>query len=573
MFQHVTVRAGDPTPVLMGGQGRRVTGKFVGLETWVGATYHFHPEAPHIGFGGDDASWKAFSQLRESPLGPLLFRSKQPINQDGTFSIEKMLPGDYQLFVSAPGFKNYAVYSRVKVGPELSGQKPADLDLGEIASVNKLAQPVTPAEEKPTEKPAEKPADKAPEKATETATKPAAARTVTIRGKVVDDATGEPIGRLITQAGKFDPADPRKVTWGYSEGRSSSRGGSFSATVRWADGWTVRILADGYVPQPVLTSAPPADKDEIEVTIRLKRGPMVRGVVLDHTGQPLADAAVFAIGPTGVNLAAGQVIGNEAKSARTDAAGRFELPVGEAKSVAVSDPSFDAWPAAIPATGDLTIRLPEPARVEIDLDIEGADKDSVIFYQLLTQGRPEFAGLQSTREVTIANPGKLTFAALPPGRYQFSRNVMNRVGELGFGGMLDRQFVELKAGEVKKIGYVREKGARVRGKVTWPAETKLMGTVISIRSEKAEKGPFDQHEWTTTYASLAAAEDGTFLTERIPPGTYLIEAAAYVPLTQEQRFRTGIIAPSLRAQARIEVPAEGELTVPDLVLKPNMEGE
>src|SRR5688500_19949680 len=39
-----------------------------------------------------------------------------------------------------------------------------------------------------------------------------AAKTVTIRGKVLDDVTGEPIGKLITQAGKFDPADPKKVT-------------------------------------------------------------------------------------------------------------------------------------------------------------------------------------------------------------------------------------------------------------------------------------------------------------------------------------------------------------------------
>ncbi len=150
-------------------------------------------------------------------------------------------------------------------------------------------------------KPKEKPA---PEKPTE---KPAA-KTITIRGKVVDDATGEPIGRLITQGGKFDPSDPKKVTWGYSESRSRSRDGSFSTTIRWAEGWTARIVADGYIPQPVLGSAPPANKNDIEVTIRLKRGPNVRGAVLDHAGKPVKDAAVFAIGPTGVNLAAGQAL-------------------------------------------------------------------------------------------------------------------------------------------------------------------------------------------------------------------------------------------------------------------------
>ena len=36
-----------------------------------------------------------------------------------------------------------------------------------------------------------------------------------------------------------------------------------------------RILADGYIPQPVITSAPPAEKETIEVIIRLKPGPKV----------------------------------------------------------------------------------------------------------------------------------------------------------------------------------------------------------------------------------------------------------------------------------------------------------
>jgi beta-lactamase regulating signal transducer with metallopeptidase domain len=560
MLQHVKVKPGDPTPVLLGGQGRKVTGKFVGLDSWEGATYHFHPEAPHVGRPGDNAMWEGFSQLKASLIGPVLFRDKQPVNKDGTFTIERMLPGRYQLFLSVPGAKNYAAYTRIQIEPEAPGEKPAPLELKDIATVNKTAESQV-SDEKPAEKPIEKPAEKP------------AAKTVTIRGKVLDDATGEPIGKLITQAGKFEPADPTKVTWGYSEGRSSARDGSFSTTVRWGDGWTARILADGYIPQPVITSAPPADKDEIEVTVRLKRGPKVRGIVLDHAGKPVKDAAVFAVGPTGLNLSAGQSTDNESQPVRTDAEGRFELPIGEAKSLAVSHATFDAWPAAIPAKGELTIRLPQPARVDVALDIAGADKESEIFYQLLTQGRKEFAGVRIERETKMANPGTLLLAALPPGKYQLSRNVMNRLGEIGFGAMLDRQFFEVKAGETKVINFVRDKGARVRGKVTWPADTRLMGTVVSVQSLKAEKSPFDEHEWTTTFASHAAAADGTFLTERIAPGKYLLLARAYVPLTPEQRFRTGAILPSFQAETKIEVPAEGELVVDNLILKPSRRDE
>lgn len=62
------------------------------------------------------------------------------------------------------------------------------------------------------------------------------------------------------QTGKFDPADPTKVTWGYSEGRFSATDGSFSTTIRWGDGWGARIIADGYLPQPVLIKSPPEPK-------------------------------------------------------------------------------------------------------------------------------------------------------------------------------------------------------------------------------------------------------------------------------------------------------------------------
>ena len=163
------------------------------------------------------------------------------------------------------------------------------------------------------------------------------------------------------------------------------------------------------------------------------------------------------------------------------------------------------------------------------------DKESTIFYQLLTQGRPEFAGVRLERDVKIANPGKLSLAAMPPGRYQLCRRVTNDLGEIGIGAMLEREFFELTAGETRAISFVRANGVRVRGRITWPAGTKLRGIVISVLSEKAEKSPFDEHEWTTTYAAQTAAADGTFLTERIAPGRYLLVAEAFTPLTPDQR--------------------------------------
>jgi hypothetical protein len=91
--------------------------------------------------------------------------------------------------------------------------------------------------------------------------------------------------------------------------------------------------------------------------------------------------------------------------------------------------------------------------------------------------------------------------------------------------------------------------------------------VISVQSETAVKDPFDNHDWTVTYASHVAEANGGFLTERILPGKYVVKASAYTPLTDTQRFRTGIIGPAYQVEVKIEVPAEGEVAVPDLVLK------
>jgi hypothetical protein len=398
------------------------------------------------------------------------------------------------------------------------------------------------------------------------------AKSVTIRGKAIDAETGEPVFPLITQAGKFDPADPAKVTWGYSEGRSSRRNGTFSTTVRWAEGWTARVLADGYLPAPVLTKAPPADQDTVEVVLRLKRGRLVRGRVLDHEGQPVKGAAVFAVGPTGLNLAGGKAwrFGGEDKAAKpvlTDAAGRFELPAGGATQLAVSSESLDAWPAPVPEEGEVVVELPAPVRIDVAYDIEGGAAKGEVFYQLLAHRMRGFERIECTRELPIANGSTLSLAALPPGRYQICRTVKNRIGELGMGAMLDRQFLELKAGETRTIRFVREKGARARGKVIRPEGTKLAGVVVTVKSEKTEKDPFEGHEWQTEFASDTVAEDGTFRTELIPPGRHLVVAEGYTPLTPEQRFRTGVIVPAFRAEVTVDVPATGEVVVPDLRLE------
>lgn len=438
----------------------------------------------------------------------------------------------------------------------------------EIALVDPKKGAEVPAE-KPVEKPAEKQVESPAEKPADKSAK-FNPKIVIVRGKAIDDETGKPIAKKFVQGGMIDRDDPTKVSWGYFEHRSGVTDGYFDANVKWVPGgWTCRIVADGYVSQPVLDAAPPDDKDVIEVTIRLKRGRTVRGVVLDHMGKPLKDAAVFAIGLGMLNVAAGQALSDTAKPTRTDERGRFELPAGDAKSLAVSHPKLDVWPAEIPENGDVMVRLPEPARVEINLDIDGADKESNIYYELIVGQMPDFRArsngvLRCDRNVPIANPGKLVLDGMTPGKYQLSRRP---------GRMLENDMFELKPGEVKTINFVRPKGARVRGKLTWPADIELHGITITITGGPLRKSPFFEYEWATTYAALSPAKDGTFLTERIPPGIYELAAYAYEPAAGNDALLSGLSVPTYHAQLNIDVPASGELKVPDLVLKSGRVGK
>jgi hypothetical protein len=429
---------------------------------------------------------------------------------------------------------------------------------------------------------------------------------VEVFGKVVDAETGKPVEAFITQAGKFDPKNPKNVTWGFTETRTAS--GSFSATIKWTEGWTARILADGYVPQPIVDDAPRAGKNRIEMVIRLKKGRIVRGRVVDHLGKPVADVSVFAVRPMGMTLAGGRAVnsfdGEEDKTvrgARTGADGRFELAVSVAAEkessaddspspttakpgLAVSCPDLDAWPAPLPeGNAEALIRLPAPTRVEIRYDIEGGEAEESVFLQSVMHEIDAWKGFEIIRKIPIRNQGLVDLTSLPPGRYQFARSRMLRHGNIGQGLFLDRQFVDVASDKTTLVSFERATGARLKGSIAWDEGTKLTGVILSVRKvAPPDESPAERHFPQLLDARLlrVSATDGNqekpeidghqglFLTERIPPGTYEVHAEGYAPLTPDQERRTGRVRASLTAMSTVTVPETGLVPALNLKLKP-----
>ena len=106
--QVVQVESDDvPATVLVGGRGRTVTGRLTGRDSWQGVTLNYVPNAPNPSFPGAAQMGRKYGMWEDSSLGPLYFRRQLPTSVDGSFEIRDVLPGRYQLFVSAPGATNY----------------------------------------------------------------------------------------------------------------------------------------------------------------------------------------------------------------------------------------------------------------------------------------------------------------------------------------------------------------------------------------------------------------------------------------------------------------------------------
>ncbi|MBN2294292.1 MAG: DUF1549 domain-containing protein [Pirellulales bacterium] len=398
--------------------------------------------------------------------------------------------------------------------------------------------------------------------------KPAASSITTVRGNVVDDVTGKPVTNFITQAGKFDPADPAKVTWGYSETHGGWKDGKFSTTVRWSQGWTARIVAPGYLPQPVLSQAPPTGQDVIEVTVRLRRGGMVRGRVLDHAGKPVAGAGIYLVGPKAISLDQGPHGEFQEATVHTDAEGRFEISGRDkdSKAIIVNAPSLFVWRADLPEPDkEAVIRLPQPARLHIRYDIEGGPPEAQIRIAFCSWDMPKWKGTVNAVSLAHVKQGGdgLVVENLPPGVYDVSRTKKFRAGKTGWnksGVMLDRQLnLKLTTGKTIPYNLVRKTGTPISGHVVGLPKEGVSGVYVYIRDPRVSSNPRNLGDWKLpTSDGLALEGNDSFKTERIEPGKYKVVAEAYRQETPEEMTYSGVRLPKWIGTAIVNVPESGD---------------
>jgi hypothetical protein len=333
-------------------------------------------------------------------------------------------------------------------------------------------------------------------------------------------------------------------------------------------------LAAGYLPQPILTKPPAPGQDVIDVVIRLRRGEMIRGRVLDHTGQGVAKAGIYLAGRGVIGLAEGPWNEFQGPSVRTDAEGRFQIGGRgeESKAIFVSAGSLFAWRADLPQPGqEATIRLPEPARLHMHYDIEGGPSAAQVRIELRTWDMPKWKALfDVVRWVDVkAGEDGLVVDNLPPGVYDVSRIKHARAGNSGKDMMLDRQLkLTLTSGKTTAYNFVRKTGTPISGDVVGLPREGVNGIFVYVRDQRVSGDPRKLDDWKLpTFDGLALEGNGPFKTERIPPGKYKVVVEAYKQETPKEMSRSGWRLPKWTGTADIDVPKSGEPPKARLIMR------
>ena len=408
------------------------------------------------------------------------------------------------------------------------------------------------------------------------------AERVTVQGTIVDAKSGEVIKRpIIVQAGKFYPENPDKpITWGFSESRSSRRDASFRTSVRWSEGWTARVIVDGYFPEPVLKHDPGTVDGAMEVTLRLRPLPEISGTVLDHKGNPVSGASLYAVGPTGINLHGGQIWQHDkpvedAEPIMTDAQGRFTgFRVPADGRLAVSCLEIDAWPFTVETFDtNVVLALPEPAGIKIHYGIDGAPETTEVFYQCLNNhlGEPEeverWKRLTSDRTFEIKQ-GTTILRTLPPGRYQIARFINLNYGSIGRSLWLDHEFIELKPGEVRILHWQQQGGAKVKATLEWPKDIPVDGISYAIVSKKSGKDFGGLDVVQRADGGMVNLETKAIRTASIAPGSYQLRLTLQKPIPKERLMMSGLIGPDFTLERDFEVPiGSDEIDLGKIVLE------
>jgi len=311
-----------------------------------------------------------------------------------------------------------------------------------------------------------------------------------VSGSVVDDETGTPLENFIVQQGSTNFMHPSETNWQLSMMGSPQ----VLPAGRWEGVFTyfhrsLRILSPGHIPR-IFTKEDLAVQPSSGIEVRMKRGAVVQGVVLDADARPVPGAQVFMATARRIFLQDGDFPQYDkffGDSTFTDNSGRFVLAsegASRQKLVVLSADGKFIWPAlASPSNENVTITFPRSGTLSVRYDIPGdLPTAKAELWLITTNNNPALwtdVGIGLSCTVTIG--GQIVLTNLTPGTYHYYR--LKTVGWQS--AQTEGGTVEVAAGGISHLDLIRTNGQRLRGRVLGLDQTKTNGGYILVRVPEA----------------------------------------------------------------------------------------
>lgn len=394
---------------------------------------------------------------------------------------------------------------------------------------------------------------------------------VRFEGQVVDDQTGQAIRDFEYQIGTIGA---NGVMGWISPRPTRPPDGRFTAAAGFDAGKQVslRIMSAGYLPEIAVPVPVIAPAEVRGLVVRMKRGIALPGRLRDHQGNPVAGATIYLAGEQELQIEHGDRDSNRptltfrGTSTQTNPQGEFILlggidRNGRFRAVAATKEGHVAILPIKPDTTELNISFAEPAKLAVEYNIPG-DADATIRVELATWDMPGWEKINVVYTLKASNGKRIEFTTLAPGKYDFARPKPVRTEQLTRINYLDRQAIELSAGESRTISLDRQAGKPLTGQITNFDPNHVSTVLISVRSPGATGDPRGAADSKLGFFdSLTCDLTGNFKTAALLPGEYTLvvhASAITAPGNPNAGRMSGRMLPDYVSTTKFVIPQNGD---------------
>jgi len=353
---------------------------------------------------------------------------------------------------------------------------------------------------------------------------------LTIRGKVVDAGTGEPIPKFKLLPG-IDWGDGRPVYWERRRVKEYDQGHYETTFTFPRNAHHVRIEAKGY--KPGISRAFESDEGEVTFDFKLEKGSGPTGIVYLPDGQPAMGAEVILCTPS-----QGAYIRNGRNQQRRDSQyvetgedGEFSFPVQtDAYAIVVlhEEGYVEVNEPDLAESSDLTLQPWATVEGKVLIGKNPAVNETVRLGFVRPYDRSAPRIYHDYQAVTDSN-GTFVFKHVHPGQARISRSIRVSDRMIRYSHSMS---VEVEAGQTANV-TIGGTGRPVMGKVQVPDYLKekfdWQHTDYGLRINSSE-GPYNQ-------LGFKMNGDGTFRIDDVPAGDYNLFLNAYEAPASARAFR------------------------------------